>query len=289
MTPRQARVALGAFVLLAAGVTGNALYLQGSPDRVGAKPPAPPPSVRPEPRQPPSRPAEARAGKSAQQSPAIPASPAALSKRADPRTAESKVAEPSKEPEGPDASRDPERPKNAQALKVRTVRVATIGEAPPDEAAAEDNAGADADTVRAVQAELNRRGYGPLGADGVMRPAVRAAIMSFEHEHRLPLTGEASQELLKQLLFGGPPPAGAAGPPEVRSPKAQAVIRDVQRQLAGRGYRPGPADGRLTAETIAAIRTFEADQGLVPKGRISAVLLERLESGMAGGGRHREP
>jgi uncharacterized protein len=63
----------------------------------------------------------------------------------------------------------------------------------------------------------------------------------------------------------------------------------VQRQLAARGYRPGAADGRLSAETVAAIRTFEADQGLVPKGRISAVLLDRLESGMAGGGRHRDP
>jgi membrane-bound lytic murein transglycosylase B len=75
----------------------------------------------------------------------------------------------------------------------------------------------------------------------------------------------------------------------VRSPQAQGVVRDVQRQLAARGYRPGAADGRLSAETIAAIRTFEADQGLVPKGRISAVLLDRLESGMAGGGRHRDP
>ena len=56
MTPRQARVALGAFVLLATGVTGNALYLQGSPDRVAAKPPAPPPDVRSEPQRPPGRP-----------------------------------------------------------------------------------------------------------------------------------------------------------------------------------------------------------------------------------------
>jgi peptidoglycan hydrolase-like protein with peptidoglycan-binding domain len=126
-------------------------------------------------------------------------------------------------------------------------------------------------------------------ADGVMRPAVRAGIMAFEHEHRLPLTGEATQELLKQLLFGAPPAAGAAGPAEVRSQQALAVIKDVQRQLAAHGYRPGGADGRLTAETVAAIRTFEADQGLAPKGRISAVLLDRLESGMAGGGRHREP
>jgi peptidoglycan hydrolase-like protein with peptidoglycan-binding domain len=289
MTPRQARVAMGAFVLLAAGVTGNALYLQGSPDRVATKPPASPPAVRSEPQRPPGRPTEAKAGRGSQQSTGLPPAPTAQSKAADSRTAGSKATEPrSAEPEA-DTPQDAETPRSAQSLKVRTVRVATVGEVPPVEASPNASASADTETVRAVQAELNRRGYGPLAADGVMRPAARAAVMAFEHEHRLPLTGEASQELLKQILFGAPPAAGAAGSPEVRSPQAQGVIRDVQRQLAARGYRPGAADGRLSAETIAAIRTFEADQGLVPKGRISAVLLDRLESGMAGGGRHRDP
>ena len=289
MTPRQARVAMGAFVLLAAGVTGNALYLQGSPDRVATKPPASPPAVRSEPQRPPGRPTEAKAGRGSQQSTGLPPAPTAQSKAADSRTAGSKATEPrSAEPEA-DTPQDAETPRSAQSLKVRTVRVATVGEVPPVEASPNASASADTETVRAVQAELNRRGYGPLAADGVMRPAARAAVMAFEHEHRLPLTGEASQELLKQILFGAAPAAGAAGPPEVRSPQAQGIIRDVQRQLAARGYRPGAADGRLSAETIAAIRTFEADQGLVPKGRISAVLLDRLESGMAGGGRHRDP
>lgn len=282
MTPRQARVTLGAFVLLAAGVTGNALYLQGSPDRVAAKSPAATASARPEPQRQPGRPAEAKASRSSHLPPAIP--PPAILPTVSPKAAEPRIAEPkAAEPAAADAPGDAAPPKNAQALKVRTVRVATVGEAPPADA------GTDTDTVRAVQAELNRRGHGPVTADAVVRPATRAAIMAYEHEHRLPLTGEATQELLKQLLFGAPPAGAAAGPPEVRSPQAQAVIRDVQRQLAARGYRPGAADGRLSAETVAAIRTFEADQGLVPKGRISAVVLERLESGMAGGGRHRNP
>jgi peptidoglycan hydrolase-like protein with peptidoglycan-binding domain len=293
MTPRQARVALGAFVLLAGGVAGNALYLQGSPDHVAAKPPVTSPPARPDPQHQPIRPAEAKASRPSHQNTAAPAAPrSAGPKIAEPKPSEPNVSEPRpseprpSEPRAaaPDAS-DTAAPKNAQSLKVRTVRIATIGEAP----LAEVSTGTDADTVRAVQAELNRRGYGPMAADGVVRPAVRAGIMAFEHEHRLPLTGEATQELLKQLLFGTPPAAGAAGPLEVRSQQAQAVIKDVQRQLAAHGYRPGAADGRLTAETVAAIRTFEADQGLVPKGRISAVLLDRLESGMAGGGRHTDP
>jgi hypothetical protein len=253
MTPRQARVALGAFVLLAAGVAGNALYLQGG-ERAAARPPVAAP--RPEPPRPPAAPS----------APAAPAAPA--------------QNKPIKPPDRA-SSEPPEVPKSAQSVKVRMVRVATVGETAQEEG--------DTDTVRAVQTELNRLGYGPVVADGVMRPAARAAIMAFEHEHRLALTGQATQGLLKMLLFGAPASTGAAAPVEVRSPQAQAMVRQVQQMLAERGYRPGAIDGRFSAETVAAIRTFEADQGLVPKGRISAVVMERLEGGIGGGGRHKEP
>ena len=255
MTPRQARVALAGFVLLATGVTSNALYFQGAP-RAADKAAASSPS-RTEPRQQPATPKPSKGGKTAAQVETPP--------------------EPVKGAPEPVKS-TPEPVKSTQALKVRMVRVATIGEPPPE--------AVDADTVRAVQNELNRRGYGPVAADGVMRPAARAAIMAFEHEHRLALTGEASQELLKNLVIGVPVPAETTGPPTVASAHAQAVIRDVQRLLSSRGYRPGAVDGRLSTETVAALRAFEADQGMVPKGRISVAVLERLQSGMAGGGRH---
>jgi peptidoglycan hydrolase-like protein with peptidoglycan-binding domain len=246
MTPRQARVALGSFLLLAAGVTGNALYLQGPIDRSAAKPAAPPPRAQPQ--KSPNPPKASKASKAGDRA-SVDAQTASL--------------------------------KSGQALKVRMVRVATIGEAPAEET--------DADTVRAVQAELNRRGYGPLAVDGEISPQARAAIMAFEQDHRLALTGEASQALLKQIVFGTPAAAGPSGPAEVASPHAQAVIKHAQRLLADRGYRPGATDGRLSAATVAAIRTFETDQGLVPKGRVSAVVLERLQSGIAGGGRHTDP
>jgi peptidoglycan hydrolase-like protein with peptidoglycan-binding domain len=268
MTPRQARVALGAFVLLAAGVTGNALYLQGDVDRTAAKTAASPPP-RAEPRRQPVPPVEpkepkAKAGKPPDRSAAV-APPPDQPKTGQPKTDQAKG----------------DQAKGAQAVKVRVVRVATIEEGQPEDT--------DPDTVRAVQTELSRLGYGPVATDGVINPATSAAIMAFEHEQRLALTGEATQELLKQLLFGAPVATGAASPPEARSPRAQAMIRQVQQMLAERGYRPGAADGRLSAETVSAIRTFEADQGLIPKGRISVALLERLESGMAGGGRHKDP
>ncbi len=222
MTPRQARVALGAFLLLATGVTGNALFLQSAaPLDAGARKGR----VTPKPDPPPHR---------------TPAGPA-------------------------------DGPKRATLVKPGPAGAETNLEVPPDEA--------DVEAVRSIQRELERRGYGPIVADGVMRPAARAAVMAFEHEHRLPLTGEATQALLKRLVFGISPAAQTEGAPEVQSAHARALVKDVQRLLAVRGYRPGAIDGRLSAETVKAVRVFETDQGLEPKGRISAQIVTRLQDG----------
>jgi peptidoglycan hydrolase-like protein with peptidoglycan-binding domain len=249
MTPRHARVALGGFFLLATGVTTNALYLQGAVSGTTEKAAAA--AIRPEPR-PPAAPKSAKTAK-AHVKGATADTPQVLPQSA------SKSA-----------------PKSPPSVKVRLVRVATVGETRSEEA--------DPETVRAVQEVLNRQGYGPIEADGIMRQPTRAAIMAFQHDHRLGLTGEASQVLLKQLVFGTP--EAAAGDTEVRSPHAEAIVKQVQQLLITRGYRAGTVDGQMGAETVAAIRTFETDQGLVPKGRISADVLERLQTGISAGGKH---
>jgi peptidoglycan hydrolase-like protein with peptidoglycan-binding domain len=265
MTPRQARVALAGFFLLAVGVTSNALYLQGAaggaPARAVDKSASGSPA-RAQPQRHPGSPKAPAPGVSRTSSgPAKPASKAT-------KLAENTVKPPEEPPPEPSS-------KGPQTLKVRMVRVATIAAAPQEEA--------DPDTVRAVATELNRRGYGPVPADGTMHPALRAAILAFEQEHRLALTAEASQALLKTILFGATD-ADTEASSEASTPHAQALIKEVQQMLAARGYRPGAIDGRLSGETVSAIRTFETDQGLVPKGRISVAVLERLRSGIAGGG-----
>jgi peptidoglycan hydrolase-like protein with peptidoglycan-binding domain len=136
------------------------------------------------------------------------------------------------------------------------------------------------DTIRAIQRELNQRGYGPVSADGVMRPVTRAAIMSFEQDSKLPLTGEASDALLARLVLGGSGTErqAVANAGQVQSQHAEDTIRQVQRMLTANGYRPGPADGKLGNATIEAIRAFEQDQGLQPKGRVSAEVVSRLQT-----------
>jgi peptidoglycan hydrolase-like protein with peptidoglycan-binding domain len=167
-----------------------------------------------------------------------------------------------------------------QALRIARF-AADPGKIDPVPAGPDD--AADVETVRAIQRELKLRGYGPVPGDGVMGLGTRAAIMAFENDHGMALSGEASERLLKRILLGATDPtvadSSAAG--SVRSGHAEQVLRAVQQWLAALGYQPGRTDGRPGEETVKAIRDFEMDKGLVPRGRVSAELVARLSEATA--------
>lgn len=144
----------------------------------------------------------------------------------------------------------------------------------PDAPAIMSDADLDVDVVRAVQRELAHRGYEPGAADGLVHPVTRAAVMAYEHDHGLPLTGQPTEDLLKAILFGVP----ASDNSRIRReplPQAQDIIRSVQDSLASLGYEIA-TDGRMGEETARAIRAFEAKHGLNPSGRISGALMLKL-------------
>lgn len=143
------------------------------------------------------------------------------------------------------------------------------------------------ETIRAVQRELQARGYEAGTVDGVPGLITRAAILAYEYDHGLPMTGEASERLLKQILLGELQPSATPGAPTgsaEHSPQAEQVIRTVQQSLANAGYAVGKPDGRMGEETVRAIREFETDQGLPETGRVSGQLVARLAR-LAGQGR----
>lgn len=152
--------------------------------------------------------------------------------------------------------------------------------------AASDTAakGSDKDGVaQAIQRELQIRGYETGARDGIVGAMTRGAIMAFEHDHGMPLTGRPSDALLKSIVLGE---AGNARKksPKIETAEARDIIRDVQRSLVKLGYKVGSPSGNLTPETVRAIRAFEADQALPESGRISGPLIARLER-LAGTGR----
>lgn len=133
------------------------------------------------------------------------------------------------------------------------------------------------DVTKAVQRELRLRGYETGGSDGVETLTTRAAIMAFEYDHGMRMTGRSSQPLLKSILLGEGETGTRAGAKGGQAAEAKEVILFVQERLAQLGYRPGAATGEFGTETKVAIRKFERDQALPVSGRVSGPLITRLE------------
>ncbi|MEX1061041.1 MAG: peptidoglycan-binding domain-containing protein [Methyloceanibacter sp.] len=137
--------------------------------------------------------------------------------------------------------------------------------------------------VRAVQRELAARGFDVGPEDGKPSDKTRAAISAYEKGHGLPVTGVATDELLRQILLGGSgQPAGATGSVDAGkalSPKAKedAKVKAVQQILADLGYAPGPVDGALGDATTRAISAFQRDRKMARTGRITPELMRELK------------
>ena len=141
-----------------------------------------------------------------------------------------------------------------------------------------------ADTIRAIQRELKEINLYPGLIDGKSTLLLQAAIMAYEQAQALPLTGEPTQSLLRDLIVG---PNGRS----VQSPTAtlgvtpgspaERLILDVRQKLSALGYAVGLGDPRLTLDLIQAIRAFERDSTLPQSGRISAQLVLQIQRSAA--------
>jgi Putative peptidoglycan binding domain len=178
----------------------------------------------------------------------------------------------------------PEAPVETSQSPIKdTVRIArlTTDSAQPTRMPYLPEAEGDPDVNLRVQKELLSRGYGPIVANGIIGPLSRAAIMAYEYDNALPVTGEATEILLKRMREGSP--ANRQLGPEarkIRSPEAEQVVRTVQHSLTTLGYEPGRINGRMVDETERAIRAFEAANGMQSTGRVSAELFSLLARAM---------
>lgn len=72
--------------------------------------------------------------------------------------------------------------------------------------------------------------------------------------------------------------AAPAAPAQVANNDMQRAISDLQARLAARGYHPGPIDGKVGAQTRAAIRAYQKDRGMPVDGQITQALVASLQS-----------
>lgn len=133
--------------------------------------------------------------------------------------------------------------------------------------------GQTAEVTRAIQRELQSRGYTTGTDEGVVSLVTRAAIMAYEFDHGLALTAEPSEDLLRNIVLGAAVADGPSIGPLKVGPYAEQVIRTTQQSLAGLNYRQIKVDGFVGEATVTTIRQFEREHGMLETGRISGELV----------------
>lgn len=76
------------------------------------------------------------------------------------------------------------------------------------------------------------------------------------------------------------PPPPVYAPPPAYAPLPtydhRALVTAIQDELEDHGYDPGPTDGLLDSETVAAIRAYQSDAGLPVTGEATPALLDHM-------------
>ncbi len=126
----------------------------------------------------------------------------------------------------------------------------------------------------ALHRELGRRGY---ASQLRVRPnGLRLAVLAYEFDNGLPLTGEPTDALLKRVLFDVN--QGPRGSFADRAELNAKLVMESQRTLAGLGFFRGTFSGRIDVWTSNAIRDFERHRGIPQTGRLSDQTLLELIS-----------
>jgi len=125
----------------------------------------------------------------------------------------------------------------------------------------------------ALQRELASHGY----ADQLhaAKDGLRFAVIAYEFDKGLALTGEPAEKLLERLLFDlNQAPKGIFADRAEANPQ---LVMEVQKTLLGLGFFRGTLSGRMDEWTEGAVKDFERHRGLPPEGRLTeATLLELI-------------
>ena len=123
------------------------------------------------------------------------------------------------------------------------------------------------DLVTAVQSELRQRGYPIPSITGELDGETRNAILQYQTDAGLTVTGQPSETLLSHLRTANVQRGGV---------DRRQLVAAIQQELNRRGYDAGPADGALGPKSQSAIRTYQSDAGMPVTGEPSETLLASL-------------
>ena len=121
--------------------------------------------------------------------------------------------------------------------------------------------------VKALQRQLTWLGLNPGLVDGRYGPQTTEAVRRFQQIRGLPADGVAHPDTLSALQAGTPD--------RPFSGRVQRV-QQLQRELTGLGFAPGPDDGRYGPRTTDAVKRFQRSRSLPEDGVADQVTLDAL-------------
>lgn len=124
----------------------------------------------------------------------------------------------------------------------------------------------------ALRRELAKLGY----VTQLQMPVngLKFAVLAYEFDNSMPLTGEPADALLMRILSDPvPAPRGVFAD---RAEANQRLVAQIQNMLLGLGFMHGTVSGRMDIWTESAVQEFERNRGLHPTGRLSEATLLAL-------------
>jgi len=136
--------------------------------------------------------------------------------------------------------------------------------------------GDEGDNVKELQQLLANYGYYTGAIDGKYGPGTKNAVINFQNYNHLIKDGKAGPDTMARLKGSDVVSA------PVKSDDAKVEdIKHVQTRLAFYGYYTGAVDGKFGKTTIAAIKAFQAANGLKVDGAAGPLTMEKLNSATA--------
>jgi peptidoglycan hydrolase-like protein with peptidoglycan-binding domain len=130
-----------------------------------------------------------------------------------------------------------------------------------------ESSGERVERVKVLQRQLTWLGFDPGLVDGRYGPQTTEAVRRFQEVRGLPADGVADPPTLTALRAGTPD--------RPFSGRVQRV-QELQRELTGLGFEPGPDDGRYGPRTTEAVKRFQRARHLPDDGIADQATLEAL-------------
>ena len=140
--------------------------------------------------------------------------------------------------------------------------------------------GSSGEDVLAIQVQLHALGYDPGPADGYFGPVTEDAVVLFQMANGLYVDGVVGPITMNALYSSSSGqtsvPADSGGTADLSLGSSGEDVLAVQQRLLSLGYDPGLLDGYFGPVTEAAVKEFQAANGLYVDGVVGPITYNAL-------------